>query len=433
MSRTRLVLRFLRIAFVFLWALPRYAWRRMSREEPLDELARERLRGDVLADTLERLGATFVKFGQILGSRPDLLGPGYVDALARLQDRVPPEPFDRIEEVLKSELGEKLALFRSIEPTPIAAASVAQVHQAWLETGERLALKIQRPNAPEQIEGDLSIMALGARILDRLPSVHLLSLPGAVERFASALRGQLDFRAEAEHNRRFAANFEKLHGVRVPELFDSLCTARVLAMEYVDGVKATAPSSIVGKARKRLGARGAQAILQMVFEDGFVHADLHPGNILLTEDGTMVFLDLGLVAEIPKDLMKPWIDTFTALGKQDGRTAAKLFYSYSPSVATPDYASYERDVIVYFEKLAGLKLGDVEVSQVVGGMMNILRKHRIQVEPTFTVVHIGLLVAEGLGKQLDPDIDLVQMALPFLGEAVKLAPTGRAPFRTAPS
>ncbi|MBZ0121761.1 MAG: hypothetical protein K8H88_32490 [Sandaracinaceae bacterium] len=434
-SRARLVLRFLRIAVAFLWALARYVARVLAsalpeRGEELDEARTERLRGEILADTLERLGATFVKFGQILGSRPDLLGPGYVGALARLQDKVPPSPFAAIERVLAEDLGERRARFRSIEPTPVAAASVAQVHEGILDTGERVAIKVQRPEAPEQIEGDLAIMAFGARLLDRLPSVHLLSLPGAVERFDHALRGQLDFHAEADHNRRFAKNFANVRGIRVPELVSDLCTARVLTMEYVVGEKATHPELVKDKrTRSKLAMRGAHAILQMVFEDGFVHADLHPGNILLQEDGTMVFLDLGMVAEIPPELMAPWIDTFTALGKQDGVTAARLFYGYAPSVATADYPAFERDVVAYFDKLEGLTLGDVEVSQIVSGMMNILRRHHVQVEPVFTVVHIGLLVAEGLGKQLDPEIDLVRMALPFLLEAAKKAPPGIAPNR----
>jgi ubiquinone biosynthesis protein len=432
MSSLRLLPRFLWIAFVFLTLLPRYAWRRLG-AGTLDVTARERLRGEVLAVTLERLGATFVKFGQILGSRPDLLGPGYIEALARLQDAVPPAPFEVVERVLGEELGEHMARIEHVEREPIAAASVAQVHEGRLDTGERVAIKVQRPEARSQIERDLAILSMGARVLDVIPSIRLLSLPGAVERFGAALSAQLDFRLEAANNRRLGANFAHVKGVRVPDLHPDLCTERVLVMELIVGFKATHPELVRDKkARRRLAARGGEAILKMVFEDGFVHADLHPGNILLQDDGTLVFIDLGMVAEIPQDLMRPWVDTFQALGKNDGRAAARLFYEYSPSVGTADYAAYERQTMAFFDQFEGKTLGEVEVSQVVGGMMNILRRHRIQVEPVFTVVNLGVLVAEGLGKQLDPDIDLVRMALPYLATCAANAPESRPPRRIIP-
>jgi ubiquinone biosynthesis protein len=431
-STLRLLPRFLWIALVFLTALPRYCWRRL-RAGRLEPFARERLRGEVLAQILERLGATFVKFGQILGSRPDLLAPGYIEALARLQDAVPPAPFETVEDVLNGELGELRERIEHIEREPIAAASVAQVHEGRLVTGERVAIKVQRPEARGQIERDFAILAMGARVLDLVPSLHLLSLPGSVERFGEALAAQLDFRLEADNNRRLGANFASVKGVRVPDLHPSLCTERVLTMELIFGVKATNPELIQDKkARRRLAARGGEAILKMVFEDGFVHADLHPGNILMTEDGTMVFIDLGMVAEIPPDLMQPWIDTFTALVKNDGRAAARLFYSHAPSVGTSDYAAYERDCIAFFDRFEGKTLGQVEVGQVLGGLMIVLRRHRIQVEPVFTVVNLGVLVAEGLGKQLDPEIDLVQMALPYLATCAAKAPPGRPPRREPP-
>ncbi len=304
----------------------RYLFRRATGGR-LSVLERDRLRGVVLADMLQRLGATYVKFGQILSTRPDLFGPGITDSLARLQDHVAPIPYDIVEGVIDGELdATSRALLVAIEPEPLAAASVAQVHRAELKDGTFIVLKVQRPLARIQVDRDLVLMMLGAKFLNLFPSIKLLSLPGAVERFAEAMRGQLDFRLEAANNRRFAKNFEHLEGVDVPKLFDALCTERVLAMEFIDGVRATEPEKVGGD-REAIAQKGLQCILQMVFDDGFVHADLHPGNIILTPDERVVLIDLGLVAEIEDELKGPWIESFLAIGQYDAKSAARLFYT----------------------------------------------------------------------------------------------------------
>jgi ubiquinone biosynthesis protein len=430
MRSLRLGFRFAHIVVAVLLALLAYAWRRAAAGR-LDQDGREALRGEVLAGLLERLGATFVKFGQILSTRPDLLGPGYTGKLARLQDDVPPIPFAAVEAVLDRDLDpEARARIASIEPEPIAAASVAQVHRARLDTGEPIALKVQRPDAEAQIDRDLAILRILAELADGIPSAHLLSLPGAVARFGEALRGQLDFRIEAENNLRFAANFAAFPAIHLPDLVPGLCTQRVLGMELIDGVKATEIERVGGD-RKKLAKAGGEAILKMVFLDGFIHADLHPGNILLTED-RVVLIDTGMVTEIPMDLRKPWVETFVALAQGDWAGVARLFYGYAPSVGATRYEEFEADVAAQLKRVDGLLLGEVEIGDVVSGMMNVLRRHEVQVDPSFTVVHVALVVAEGLGKQLDPEIDMVAMAAPYLMQAMAMAPPGRALLRDPP-
>lgn len=427
-----LSIRFVHIVVVALWVTSSWCVRRVL-AFGASLARRQALFGEHLARLLSHLGATFIKFGQILSTRPDLLPPGVIAELARLQDDVPPLAAKQVRAVMARELGadwdSKLLEFSE---HPVAAASVAQVHRAKLPAGRGVAVKVQRPSAKPQIERDLLILAFWARLFDRIPSVHMLSLPGAVERFGHALTGQLDFGQEALNNRRFAAAFADVPDVDVPELVDALCTAHVLVMDFVEGVKATEPEKVGGN-RAKLARTGAEAVLKMIFVDGFVHADLHPGNIILTPDDRVVLIDLGMVTEIPRELLRPWVETFIALSQQDSAAAARLFFTYAPSVGDTDYTAFAADVKDKLGGLYGKRLGEVEVSAAVSGVMNVLRRHRVQIDPAFTVVNIALLVAEGLGKQLDPEIDLIPLAQPYLASAMLTAPPGRAPYREVPS
>lgn len=431
MRFVRLSFRFVVVALVVISALLGYVVARLTRLRlrPTDV---DSLRGTHLATLLERLGATYVKFGQILSTRPDILPTGITDALSKLQDRVAPEQYDRIRKVLVAELGEdRLAKLGVVEPEPIAAASVAQVHAARMPNGERVAVKIQRPSVEAHVERDLALLSVFARIVDLIPTMRLLSLPGSVERFADAMQKQLDFTLEAANNRRFAANFADVPTIRVPRLVPELCTRRVLVMEFVEGVRATDPERVGGD-RRALAQAGLEAILRMVFKDAFVHADMHPGNILLTNDGRVVLIDLGLVAAIPEDLRRPWIETFVALSQYDGTAAARLFYGHAPSVGDCDFARFASDLEMHFERYRGKSLGEIESSRVLAETMSILRRYHIQVDPVFTVVNIAMLVAEGLGKQLDPTLDILTLSAPHLAEAVLSAPPGRPMLREPP-
>lgn len=414
------------IAWVFTVAFVTYLALRVAGRGRGD--ARDALRGRVLARALERLGATFVKFGQILATRPDLIPEPVTAALARLQDAVPPAPFADVEAVIAVELPEARARIARIDPVPVAAASVAQVHRGFLDDGTVVALKVQRRAARAQIDRDLSLLAVASRVAGALPGMRYMSLPGAADRFADALRAQLDFRVEASNNRRLAAAFASDARVGVPHLVDDLCSERVLTMQFIDGIKPTD----VKTDRAELAQAGFRCIAQMVFVDGFVHADMHPGNIMFTESGRIYLIDLGLVAEIPLDMRKPWVDTFMAVATCDGKRAAELFYTFAPIVHETDYAAYEADIVAHLEKLKGRPLHEIEVTQAVGGAMSILRKHHVQVDPTFTVVNLAMLVAEGVGKQLDPKLDVYTCAMPFLAEAMQRYPTGRAPVRALP-
>ena len=377
-----------------------------------------------------KIGATFIKLGQIAATRPDLFPEGVTRGLARLQDDVPAASLVDVRDVLDAELSpEARARFRSIEETPVAAASVAQVHRGVLDDGTVVAIKIQRREAASQIDRDLSLLRLFAGIVELVPRMRFLSVVGAVERFGDALARQLDFVLEAANNRRIAKNFAGDPRIRCPRLFDDLSGRRVLTMEFVDGVRPTD----VTEDRPAVAVAGFRCIAKMVFLDGFVHADMHPGNLLFTKDGRIFLIDTGLVAEIAEDLRKPWVETFVAVAMRDGKRAAELFYGHAPMVDGTDFAAFSTDIQAHLSAMHGKPLSELEVSGAVGGAMAILRRHGVQADPIFTVVNLAMLVAEGIGKQLDPSFDVFGCAMPFLAEASLLYPTGRPMLRAIPS
>lgn len=425
MRPVALSFRALYIALVLSFALCRYALARATGRGRAPA-ARDRLRGDVAAAALTRLGATFVKLGQILATRPDILSEGWIAGLSTLQDDVPAAPFSEVERTLAREWSyDARRLVAEVEPQPLAAASVAQVYRGTLADGRRVAIKVQRWSAARHIEGDLSILEALARVIDWLPGMRYMSIPGAVGRFAAALREQIDFRIEADNNRRLARNFDGDPVVRVPWLVEALCTRRVLVMELVDGIKPTE----VQTGRRELAQAGFRCIAKMVFVDGFVHADMHPGNMLFTRDGKVYLIDTGLCAEIPREMRKPWSDTFLAVALGDGRRAAELFWGHAPVVHGADFDGFAREVSQHLSALRGRPIDEIEVSHAIGGAMGILRKYRVQVDPIFTVVNLAMLVAEGIGKQLDPGFDVYSGAMPYLAEAALLYPTGKRPNR----
>ncbi len=369
--------------------------------------------GRCLTGLLRRLGATYIKVGQILSTRPDLLPRPVIRELEALQDHVGPFPFADVRATLEADFEEPLeVLFAELDPTPIASASVAQVHAATLPTGERVAVKVRRPGIERLVEFDLGAMRLGARLFSLIPSFGLLAPVESVEEFGRGIRMQLDFATEAANNRRFRANFAGDPDVRFPALFDRLCSSRVLTMELIDGEK------ILDYARtrsdpKRLAALGIRVLLKMIFEDGFVHADLHPGNLFVTRDDRIAILDVGLVGELRGEHKDGLARYFAAFARGDGATMARLMTSLSPGRGPRDPAAFERAMVEFVGRYHGKRLGEVQVSVVFLDMMELLRRHRVRANPTFTLVNIAIIVTEGIGKQLDPEVDLMAAAAPF--------------------
>lgn len=384
----------------------------------------------------ERLGATFIKVGQIASTRGDLLPPELVAELATLRDQVPPFPFAEVRRVVESSLGRSLeAIYADFDPTPVAAASVAQVHRATLRDGGAVvAVKVRRPDVAEKVALDRSILLVAARFAERVvPSLRLVSLEEAVATFCDAVEHQIHLRNEADHNRRFRANFASEPDLHFPVLFESACSDEVITMEFVEGLREDQLDPNEVDVRHIVMA-GMRCVSRMIFSHGFVHADLHPGNMRFEKVSSapgparcrIVLFDLGLVGELDDADRLTNAQLLFSFATGDGKTVARSFFSNSPHTATPDYDAYEQEISAFVERLRVVGMGNVQLALEIGRIFDILRRHRIQARSHMTMVNLALATAEGLGKRLAPDLSLADEALPYLAEALGIPAPPRA-------
>ena len=385
-----------------------------------------RAAGRALVRLCTRLGATFIKIGQIASTRADLLPGPLVDELVALQDRVPAFPFEQVRRTIESDLGRPLEdVFADFETVPIAAASVAQVHRAVLRSnGSRVAVKVRRPDILEKIRLDRSILlAVGGALERVVPTLRLVDVQGALRTFCDAVGQQAHLRNEADHNRRFTANFAGDPDVGFPALHPEACSDAVLTMDFVDGVRENELAE-AGVDVRALVATGMRCVCRMIFLHGFVHADLHPGNLRFQPPGRLVLLDLGLVGEISEADRITTARTIHALATGDGVTVARMFHDNAAHANVADYGAYEAEIVAFVDAVRARGLANLEVTKEIGRIFDILRRHRIQARSHMTMANLAMMTAEGLGKRLAPELSLTDESIPYLVEALASAPPG---------
>ncbi len=401
----------LKVRHPLLGRLPRL---RAVRE--LEDLSRpERLR---LA--FEELGPTFIKLGQLLSLRPDLLPSEYAAELAKLQDEAAPISFAQIKGKVEAQLGRSLeGLFREFAEEPLAAASLAQVHRAVLKDGTEVAVKVQRPGIREVIRADLIILEDLAHFLVRhLPESEPFDPPGLVREFAKTLKRELDFVREGRNMELFRRNFQGDPTIYIPKVFWEYTTPEVLTMERIEGVKITDLEGLerAGLDRHQVALNGANAILKQIFEHGLFHADPHPGNILVLEGNVIAPLDFGMVGRLDAELRGRVSQLLLGIARGDlsglVRTLRELGSLDEWSEA--DLGALRTDLADLLDRYSRTPLYRLELGRLLDDLMALAREYRLRLPANLVMMGKALVIAEGVGRALDPEIELLALARPYL-------------------
>ena len=375
-----------------------------------------------LRRALDDLGPTFVKFGQLLSTRSDIIPGEVLVELQKLQNTAAPITLEAAQAVIERELGvptEKL--FAGFDPVPLGSASIGQVYKGRLHGGESVAVKVQRPEARERVEADLALMKDLAALLDaRFGSRIFIDVPGLVAEFEGVIRRELDYGAEAQNARRFAVNFAGTP-VKIPEIYTELSTTEVLTMEFIEGTRFQhlRPLLLTPTERRRVATMGAEAIFKMAFEDGFFHGDPHPGNLVLTPEGELALLDFGMVGFMSRGDIEALSRLFIAVIQRDAAAALRglegLGVRYTPEVRE----DLVQDLRAFLYKYSGLSVGEATLGQALSELISLVRRYRLSLPPVFPLLVKALVTAEGISRSIDPTINVYEVARPYASRLLR--------------
>jgi ubiquinone biosynthesis protein len=381
---------------------------------------------------LEELGPTFIKFGQALSTRSDLLPSDVIAEFTRLQDSVPPLQAGVAQQAIEEALGLRIAeIFLEFDAEPLAAASIAQVHRATLYSGETVAVKIRRPGIESVIEADLAILADLATLAERyLPDASLYSLSELVAEFARTIRREQDLVREGRLIERVASQFSGDPSVRFPRICWPLSTPGVLTMEFLDGVKISAVGT--GEASDLdpalVARRGADAVLKQILVNGLFHADPHPGNILVLPGSVIAMIDFGIVGRVSREMRDSLSETIVAIQTQDADRLAEIVVGVATPLRPVDRPDLARDLAEMLDLYAGLALGELSLTALFGSITEAMSRHRLKLPADLLLLIKAVTTMEAVGRQLDPGFKIVDYAAPFVRSLIeqKYAPEALA-------
>ena len=370
---------------------------------------------------LEEMGPTFVKLGQILATRVDLFSPEWIAEFEKLQDQASAVAFEAICQQLEEDLGcAPQEVFAELSPERLAAASIAQVHRARLEDGTEVVIKVRRPGIRPKVEADLRLLGRLVEVTEaEAPDLRRFKLREVVRQFTLSMRRELDLAAECRNAERVARNFAQHPDIVIPKVYWPWCGERMNVQEYIDGIPGRDLEAVdeAGLDRKILAQRGAQAVLKMILEDGFFHADPHPGNIFYLPENRIAFIDFGMIGHLPEHRRNQVVNLLQALVEQDAQGVVEVLVDWAGD-APVDKESLILEIEGFVDQYHGVPLKDINLGGMLTELTALLRDHALNLPPDLALLIKAFITLEGMGRQLDPDFDMVTEAAPFLSRAV---------------
>ncbi len=370
---------------------------------------------------LEELGPTFVKMGQVLSSRPDLVPMDLIAELSKLQDEIPAFGFDQVKETIAAEFGRPLGeVFLFMDEIPFASASIGQVHRASVTGDERLAVKIQRPGIRKTIEADLEIIHHLAGIMERnIQEMAFYRPVRIVEEFAKTLEKELDYTIEATNMERMADQFMYDRTIHIPKVYPAESSERVLTMEFIDGIKASNIDAIdrAGLDRKRITRRGADFIMKQVFEHGFFHADPHPGNIFILDNNRICPVDFGMTGFLDQTTRELFVDIIHAVATNNTKLAARLLCDLCDYETQPDMDRLEKEISLFVSVHLTRSLKEIRTSKMVNQLLELCAAYGLRIPPDLFLMMKAFVSVEDVARKLDPDFNMLGHAVPYVTSA----------------
>lgn len=370
---------------------------------------------------LEELGPSFIKLGQVLATRVDLFPSEWIVEFERLQSDVPPVPFADLLRELTEVLGQSPEeIFVDLDPVPVGSASIAQVHRAKLQTGENVILKIRRPGIVPKIEADLRILRQLAKLVElEFAEIRRYQPTRMVDEFARSLMRELDLGIEARNVERFRQHFAEQPTIVIPNIYWRWTNPILNVQSYIDGIPGNNLSAVddAGLDRRQLASDGADAVLKMILIDGYFHADPHPGNVFYLRDGRIAFIDFGMVGRLPHYRRDEIVDLLAALARRDERGILDVLIEWTGD-ATVNENRLAADIAEFIFNYEHLSLREIHIGQLLTDMISIMRNHSIALPPDLTLLFKALITLEGLGRQLDPDFQMLDHISPFVKRVI---------------
>jgi len=368
---------------------------------------------------LEELGPTFIKLGQILSARPDLLPADYIAELRKLQDEVPGFPFEQVQEILAEELGTHTGdIFVRIDPEPLAAASMSQVHRAALKDGREVVIKVLRPGIGKVINSDIDILYYLAGQFERhFPEFGLTNPRGVVREFEKSIRRELDFTFERNHINRFHEGFEENPNICIPEVFWDLSTKRVLTEEYLEGIKVTdldGMSTLLKVDRLFLAEKGCEAILYQILTMGLFHGDPHPGNVLVLGHDKIGFLDFGIVGHLDAQTREALTLVLSAIFKRDLDRFIRYLFVIGTATRPVDRRAFRADALFFMDTYVGMERQKLEVGRMLIRFLELLRQYGLIIPADLVLLIKSVVTIEGVGMMLSPEFNITDVLAPYV-------------------